>query len=204
MHHLHDCLLVRVKQDLRFPNRSPKHHSCSLLKGHPDSRWSPGKSHTHVPGHARDIKENVIPQTTPSSSIAPVLMLTCPSLVLLTVKRGQHVHPVVCSYAVHTRQTVLHCVFWHVPFKTSFNFFCNLSYRSLSVRSDDKGQSLVPICLVVNDPVAGSLLFVPWTSSDRCTPRQDRITTQERQFWLWPSRTGIFNIVKAPSKMKLC
>lgn len=147
MHHLHDCLLVRVKQDLRFPNRSPKHHSCSLLKGHPDSRWSPGRSHTHVPGHARDIKENVIPQTTPSSSIAPVLMLTCPSLVLLTVKRGQHVHPVVCSYAVHTQQTVLHCVFWHVPFKTSFNFFCNLSYRSLSVRSDDKGQSLVPICI---------------------------------------------------------
>lgn len=41
----------------------------------------------------------------------------------------------------------LYCTVYSVPFKTSLNFFCNVSYRSLSVRSDDKGQSLVPICI---------------------------------------------------------
>jgi len=74
------------------------------------------------------------------------------------------------------RNKLMNCVFWHLSIRTSINFLSNSSYSSSSVFVHHWASA-------THDPVAGSPLFLPWTTFDRYWPLQTGNTPQELQFW---------------------
>ncbi len=158
----------------------------------------PQVSDAHAPGHPRDVKENVIHQTRPRSSIAPWSSSDAhvPTVAAFGSGQGSAWAPwLVWGMQPHMQQSVMHCVFWHLSIRTSINFLSNLSYSS-SVGSDHMGQPSLPTCInepwlpMTLSPVHRSTLLGPLLiDTDHCRPR----TLHKKMEMLWPSHLAITN-----------
>ena len=148
---------------------------------------APQVSDAHTPSRSHDVKENMIHQTRPPSSIAPLYSFDAHVPTVGTFGGGQRSAGapwLACSYAAPYATNCMHCVFWHLSVRTSINFFratvAHLLDRTTraSLRSPHASVSL-------GHPwsVAGSPLFLPWTTFDRYWPLQTENTPQELQFW---------------------
>ncbi len=175
----------------------PKHHtaSASLHLVHPGAMCSPGKQCTRTrPSTRCKRKHDSLDQAT--FFHCSVVQFWCSRAHCWRFWRwtGQHGHPDwSAAMQPHTQQSAMHCVFWHLSIRTSFNF---LSYSSSFVISDHTGQPSLLLCisepwtLMTLSPVH-HCSFLPWTTFDRYWPLQTRNTPQELQFWrcsdpVWP------------------
>lgn len=125
--------------------------ACSILRT-ASTGYRSSDSWQHLA--ARDVKENMIHQIRPPSSIALCSSSAHMPIVLFSVvDMDQRGHPDwFAAMHCHTQQTVMLCEFWHLSIRTRIHVFGNLSYSNLSLGSDHMGQP----SLLTRDPFTDS------------------------------------------------
>ena len=109
---------------------------------------APQVSDTHTPSHPCDVKENVIHQNRPPSSIAPWSSSNCHVPIVGSGQGSAWAPCLVGGYAApHARNCDAMC-FLTPFFRTGIDIFNNLSNRSSSVGSDHMGRPSLSTCII--------------------------------------------------------